>query len=105
MTLAVQAGETAKHRHTYAIWSHEEISARNSADFQRWVKRELRGNFTKMSIDMRKVNYVDAPGLAAIMRVSRLANFRGIEIEWLNLGTNVAKVIALTKLDSILNVR
>ena len=105
MTLAVQAGETVKQRQTYTIWSHEEISSMNSADFQRWVERKLRGNFTKMSIDLRKVNYVDAPGLAAIVRVSRLANYRGIEIEWLNLGTNVAKVIALTKLDSILNVR
>jgi len=105
MTLAVQAGETVRHRHTYAIWSHEEISSRNSADFQRWVERELKGNFTKMSIDLRKVAYVDAPGLAAIVRVSRLANYRGIEIEWLNLDPNVAKVMALTKLDSILNVR
>lgn len=105
MTLAVQARETVKQRHTYAIWSHEEISSRNSADFQRWADRELRGNFTKMSIDLRKVDYVDAPGLAAIVRVSRLANYRGIEIEWLNLDPNVAKVIALTKLDSILNVR
>ena len=91
--------------HISVEWPQEEISSKNSSVFQRWIKVELKSKTGLISVDLRNVGYVNAAGLTAMVRVSRLADNMGVDIEWINLDPNVAKMMELTRLDSILNVR
>jgi len=75
MVLAVEKRERSDRLHISVEWPYEEISSKNSKVFQRWIN------------------------------VSRLAVNMGVDLEWINLDPNVAKLMKLTRLDSVLNVR
>lgn len=105
MVLTVEKREKLDRLHISLEWPQEEISSKNSRLFQRWINDELKPKTGLISVDLRNVDYVNAAGLTAMMRVSRLAGNMGVDLEWINLDPNVAKLMELTRLDSILNVR
>jgi len=105
MVLAVEKRERSDRLHISVEWPYEEISSKNSKVFQRWINDELKPKTGLISVDLRNVDYVNASGLTAMVRVSRLAVNMGVDLEWINLDPNVAKLMKLTRLDSVLNVR
>lgn len=105
MVLAVEKWEKSDLLHISVEWLPEEISSKNSRAFQRWINDKLKPKTGLISVDLRNVGYVNAAGLTAMMRVSRSADYMGVCLEWTNLDPNVAKIMQLTRLDSVLNVR
>ena len=105
MVLTVEKREKPDRLYISVEWPHEEISSKNSSVFQRWINDELMPKTGVISVDLRNVDYVNAAGLTAMIRASRLADNMGVNLEWINLDQNVAKLMELTRLDSILNVR
>ena len=69
MVLAVEKREKSDRLHISVEWPQKEISSMNSSVFQRWINDELKLKTGLISVDLRNVDYVNAAGLTAIMRI------------------------------------
>jgi anti-anti-sigma factor len=105
MVPAVEQRERAKLRKDVFTWPIHEITGANCRFFRNWIMRKINIDVEKVVIDLSGVSYVNAAGLAAMVHVNRFASGKGIHIEWKISDQNVRKLLALTKLDSIFEVR
>jgi anti-anti-sigma factor len=104
MTVALQATAKPELQEITAVWPGCEMNALNSDGFQRWVEMELELDVAKLTIDLRNITYVNAAGLAAMVRAARVASDYGIDVCWRNLNPIVAKLLDITGLNRILDV-
>ena len=102
MFLAVNENIQCKPERVSAIWNGKEINARNSGDFLNWAENECKYQVPQMTIDLGNVEYINAAGLTALVRLYRFAADRGIPLRLLNLDPNVAMLLRLTGLDRII---
>jgi anti-anti-sigma factor len=56
-------------------------------------------------IDLREVETVDAAGLGTLLRVRQWCDSRGTSLKLVNLNRRVREVLALTALDSVIEVQ
>ena len=104
MSVLVAIDPQDKTDETIRLWREEEISSRNCELFTRWAQEELEDNRSALVIDLRLVTYVNAAGLASIVKANRLAILRGRRIFWINLDKNVANIFKLAGLHKILEI-
>lgn len=83
-------------------WKNDEITGVNADSFLRWATDELAGDVEKLTIDMSRVEYVNLAGLSSMLRVSRLASYKGVRVYWRSLNKNVANLVRLAGLNSII---
>jgi anti-anti-sigma factor len=56
-------------------------------------------------IDLQRVEAVDAAGLGTLLRIKQWCDAQGMNLKLINPGKHVQEVLALTALDSVLDVR
>jgi anti-anti-sigma factor len=56
-------------------------------------------------IDLRKVETVDAAGLGTLLRIRQWCNAQGMSLKLINLNRHVREVLALTALDSVIELQ
>jgi N-acetylglucosaminyldiphosphoundecaprenol N-acetyl-beta-D-mannosaminyltransferase len=69
------------------------------------VQRELQTGRRRIFLDLRKTLTVDSTALGAIVQLARAAAGRGGELTLLGPNEGVRRVLAITRLDSILGIR
>jgi anti-anti-sigma factor len=55
-------------------------------------------------IDLRRVEVLDAAGLGTFLRIKQWCDAQGMNLKFVNPGKHVQEVLALTALDSVLDV-
>jgi anti-anti-sigma factor len=55
-------------------------------------------------IDLRRVEALDAAGLGTLLRIKQWCDAQGMDLKLINPGKHVQEVLALTALDSVLDV-
>ncbi|HYL94926.1 MAG TPA: STAS domain-containing protein [Terriglobales bacterium] len=55
-------------------------------------------------IDLRQVEVLDAAGLGTFLRIKQWCDAQGMNLKFINPGKHVQEVLALTALDSVLDV-
>ncbi len=59
---------------------------------------------TALIIDLRRVEALDAAGLGTFLRIKQWCDAQGMNLKFINPGKRVQEVLALTALDSVLDV-
>jgi anti-anti-sigma factor len=104
MAVAFSANIETQFQEGLGVWENEEISAKNCDNFLRWATDGLAEGISLFIIDLGSVEYVNAAGLASMLRVSRLASLRGIRIIWRNVNENIANLVRLAGLSKVIEV-
>ena len=73
------------------------------ATFLRPLIKEMGGEVKVVVLDMSFVNYVNAAGLTALIRIWRLCQEKNIVFKLVSLGKWVKYVMAITKVDSLIS--
>jgi anti-anti-sigma factor len=58
-----------------------------------------------LMIDLRRVEALDAAGLGTLLRIKQCCDAQGMDLKFINPCKQVQEVLALTALDSVLDVR
>ena len=56
-------------------------------------------------VDFRKVEALDAAGLGTLLRIRQWCNAQGMSLKLINLNSHVQEVLALTALDSVIELQ
>ena len=85
------------------IWAWNEISAQNCSSFMAWARSGISSTGSILVIDLQNVDYINAAGLTAMIWVNRAAVDEGINLKWMNLEPNVARLLKMTNLEKVLD--
>ena len=69
--------------------------------FKRTVIRLLEEGKVNLLVDLRRVNFLDSSGLGALVRAMTNAQKEGGQTKLLGAGSQVRKLLEMTKLDSV----
>ncbi len=82
-------------------WQGREITGTQADSFFDWAAGEFKDSPERCVIDLGRVEYVNAAGLSSMLRVNRLASYKGVHLFWRSLDKNVANLVRLAGLNNV----
>jgi anti-sigma B factor antagonist len=84
---------------------HSELNFRNNQKILTTLLDTLNNSKKGLLIDLKDVDYVDSIGISIFVSVYEVANAQKKKMELLNVNEKVQKLLHITKLDTLFNLK